>query len=101
MNTEKYKIIPLPKEQWKNTKIPMRYTTHEYYDVKIAHVEKGYQIKMEKTKCDPPISHYPEEGEPDYYPLHGFQTCDKFGITTMDGKNFDGFMGIYQKLSGA
>ena len=56
---------------------------------------------MEKTKCDPPISHYPEEGEPDYYPLHGFQTCDKFGITTMDGKNFDGFMGIYQKLSGA
>lgn len=71
MNTEKYKIFPLPKEQWKN------------------------------TNCDPPISHYPEEGEPDYYPLHGFHTCDKFGITTMDGKNFDGFMGIYQKLSGA
>lgn len=33
-------------------------------------------------------------GEPDYYPLHGFQTCDKFGITTADGKNFDAFMGL-------
>lgn len=33
-------------------------------------------------------------GEPDYYPLHGFQTCDNFGITTEDGKNFDAFMGI-------
>lgn len=33
-------------------------------------------------------------GEPDYYPLHGFQTCDHFNITTADGKNFDAFMGI-------
>lgn len=33
-------------------------------------------------------------GEPDYYPRHGFQTCDNFGITTADGKNFDAFMGI-------
>jgi len=33
-------------------------------------------------------------GEPDYYPRLGFKTCDKFGITTPDGKNFDAFMGI-------
>lgn len=33
-------------------------------------------------------------GEPQYYPRHGFQTCDHFGITTADGKNFDAFMGI-------
>jgi predicted N-acetyltransferase YhbS len=32
-------------------------------------------------------------GEPDYYPMHGFRTCDNFGITTPDGKNFDAFMG--------
>lgn len=31
-------------------------------------------------------------GEPDYYPRVGFQTCDKFGITTADGKNFDAFL---------
>lgn len=33
-------------------------------------------------------------GEPGYYPRFGFQTCDHFGITTPDGKNFDAFMGI-------
>jgi predicted N-acetyltransferase YhbS len=33
-------------------------------------------------------------GEPEYYPLHGFKTCDHFAITTSDGKNFNAFMGI-------
>lgn len=33
-------------------------------------------------------------GEPDYYPQHGFLTCDHFGITTEDGKNFPAFMGM-------
>ena len=31
-------------------------------------------------------------GEPEYYPKHGFLTCDHFGITTADGSNFDAFM---------
>lgn len=33
-------------------------------------------------------------GEPGYYPRFGFQTCDHFGITTADGRNFAAFMGI-------
>lgn len=32
-------------------------------------------------------------GEPDYYPLHGFSTCDKWGITTAEGQNSSAFMG--------
>lgn len=39
-------------------------------------------------------------GEPDYYPLFGFQTCDKYGITTMDGQNFDAFMAYELKPHG-
>lgn len=31
-------------------------------------------------------------GEPDYYPRLGFKTCDHYGITTSEGKNFDAFM---------
>lgn len=31
-------------------------------------------------------------GEPGYYPKRGFITCDHFGITTPDGKNYDSFM---------
>ncbi len=33
-------------------------------------------------------------GEPEYYPRVGFKTCDNFGITTAEGKNFKAFMGI-------
>lgn len=33
-------------------------------------------------------------GESDYYPRFGFRTCDHYGITTKDGKNFDAFMAL-------
>jgi predicted N-acetyltransferase YhbS len=33
-------------------------------------------------------------GEPEYYPRFGFKTCDHFGITTHEGKNFDAFMAL-------
>lgn len=32
-------------------------------------------------------------GEPGYYPKHGFKTCNHYGITTKEGKNYDAFMG--------
>ncbi|WP_167958246.1 GNAT family N-acetyltransferase [Anaerosporobacter faecicola] len=38
-------------------------------------------------------------GEPDYYPLHGFKTCDYWKIATLDGKNFDSFLG-YELIPG-
>ncbi len=58
-----HKIIPLPKEQWEGTAIPMRYTTDEYYDFQIEKSgdNKVFQIKLLKREADPPISHYPEE----------------------------------------
>lgn len=31
-------------------------------------------------------------GEPKYYPKRGFMTCDRFGITNPEGKNFDALM---------
>jgi predicted N-acetyltransferase YhbS len=31
-------------------------------------------------------------GEPAYYPKRGFMTCDKFGITDAEGKNYDALM---------
>lgn len=39
-------------------------------------------------------------GEPGYYPKHGFKTCDHYGITTKEGKNYDAFMG-YEIVPGA
>ena len=31
-------------------------------------------------------------GEPTYYPKRGFMTCDRFGITDAEGKNYDALM---------
>lgn len=56
-----YQIIPLPKEQWKGTVIPMRYTTEEYYDVNMKREADGYGIRIHKRRFDAPVSHYPEE----------------------------------------
>lgn len=57
----KYELVYLPKEQWEGTVIPMRYTTEAYYDIQMEDMEEGFQIKLQKRKADPPISHYPEE----------------------------------------
>ncbi|MDE7186912.1 MAG: GNAT family N-acetyltransferase, partial [Lachnospiraceae bacterium] len=54
-------IIPLPKEQWKGTVIPMRYTTEEYYDVDMQKVTDGYEIAIHRKKFDKPVTHFPEE----------------------------------------
>lgn len=61
MEFKDYKIIPLPKEQWEGTVIPMRYTTGEYYDVNIKKEADGYGVRIEKCKFDTPVSHFPEE----------------------------------------
>ncbi len=54
-------IIPLPKEQWKGTIIPMRYTTEEYYDVDMRKTADGYDIAIHKKKFEAPVTHFPEE----------------------------------------
>lgn len=61
MGLNSYKIIPLPKEQWEGTVIPMRYTTGEYYDVSIEKEESGYSVSLKRSKFDEPVSHTPEE----------------------------------------
>lgn len=61
MPEKDYEIVPLPKEQWEGINIPMRYTTEEYYDVKIAEESDGYTIKIHKSQFESPVTHYPEE----------------------------------------
>lgn len=39
-------------------------------------------------------------GEPEFYPRVGFKTCDQYGVTTKDGKNFKAFM-AYELTPGA
>lgn len=61
MKIGNYRIIPLPKEQWQGTVIPMRYTTEEYYDVCIKGEENGCSVSFKSMRFDAPVSHTPEE----------------------------------------
>ena len=56
-----YEIIHLPKEKWKGTIIPIRYTTNKYYDVLVNKTYKGFDIKIEKKDFKELVTHTPEE----------------------------------------
>jgi predicted N-acetyltransferase YhbS len=56
-----YEIIHLPKEKWKGTVIPIKYTTDKYYDVNVNKTNKGYSIDIEKKDFRVPVTHTPEE----------------------------------------
>lgn len=88
MNLEQYKIIHLPKEQWKNVPIPMRYTTEQYYDVKIQKNNDCFHIDLIKETLTEPISHYPEEYDfPDKLYQEHWQNAYAWGIVEeMEGK---------------
>lgn len=72
MHQNSYEIIPLPKEEWKDYKIPMRYTTYEYYDVVMKEQKNGFQVVMEKKPLEIPIHHYPEEYD---FPDRLYEDC--------------------------
>lgn len=81
MEAEQYEIIHLPKEQWKNVPIPMRYTTEEYFDVRIEKVDNSFRVDFVKTKLQEAISHYPEEYDfPDKLYQDHFQKADAWGV---------------------
>lgn len=56
-----YKIIHLPKEQWKDHIVPIGYTTNEYYDVTVTQTSTGFQAVLEKRSFPEPVTHTPEE----------------------------------------
>ena len=88
MNKEKLNIIHLPKEQWQNVPIPMRYTTDEYYDVKIRKENSSFRVDLVKEKLEEPISHYPEESDfPDKLYQEHWEKAYAWGIVEeTDGK---------------
>jgi predicted N-acetyltransferase YhbS len=61
MKTMEYEIIHLPKEKWKGTIIPIKYTTDKYYNVRVNKIDKGYSIEIEKKDFRAPVTHSPEE----------------------------------------
>ena len=45
-----YKIVELPKAEWKDVPIPMVYTTDEYFDLEFTESSNAFEVKMVKKK---------------------------------------------------
>lgn len=56
-----YKIVHLPKEQWKDQVLPIGYTAREYYDVAVNRNRDGFTVAIQKKELDEPVTHTPEE----------------------------------------
>ena len=83
-----YKIVPLPKEQWKGVPIPMRYTTEEYFDLEVSENADAFEAKMVKKKFEKPVTHSPEEYDfPDGLYQDHWEKAEAYGIyREEDGK---------------
>ena len=55
------KIVPLPKEQWKDCVVPIGYTSHAYYDLELLQEEAGFTASFRLKPMEPPVVHTPEE----------------------------------------
>ena len=83
-----YKIVPLPKEQWKGVPIPMVYTTEEYFDLEVSENADAFEAKMVKKKFETPVAHAPEDYDfPDGLYQDHWEKAEAYGIyREEDGK---------------
>ena len=78
-----YNIQYLPKEEWKGTPLPMKYTTEEYFDLEIMENSDLFQVQMVKKKFDTPVTHIPEEYDfPDSLYQNHWEKAEAFGIVS-------------------
>ena len=57
-----YKIVALPKEQWKGTAIPMTTRSSSYYDFELSPLsDEGCTVSIVRKPADREIVHTPEE----------------------------------------
>ena len=54
-------IVPLPREQWKGTVLPIGYTASCYYDVTVERTPEGFAATVQKKPLARPVTHTPEE----------------------------------------
>ena len=79
-------IVPLPREEWKGTPIPMRYTTEEYYDLEITTGADAFSVQMVKKRFDQPVTHTPEEYDfPDRLYQDHWENAEAWGIVSQEG----------------
>lgn len=80
-----YKIVHLPREQWKGYVISIGYTTEEYVDVQVEKTEDGFVVEMKKKRFENAVTHGPEEYDfPDKLYADYWPNARAFGIFVED-----------------
>ena len=78
MNNE---IVPLPKQKWKGTLVPIRYTTDSYFDLELTETDDSIQARMVKKQFAAPVTHTPEEYNfPDKLYQDYWEQAEAYGI---------------------
>ncbi|MBO4615932.1 MAG: GNAT family N-acetyltransferase [Lachnospiraceae bacterium] len=88
MNTDNIEIIPLPKDKWKGTTIPLTTVSDSYYDFDIKPLDnEGCTIVLTKKPAGETIIHTPEEYDfPDSLYQDHWENAEAFGVVGDDGK---------------
>ncbi len=86
---EKPFIVPLPREAWQGTVLPISYTTGYHYAVAFCPNENGFSIALEKTPFPQPVTHTPEEYQfPDSLYQEHWAEAQAWGVA--EGKTLQG-----------
>lgn len=76
-----YKIVELPKAEWKDVPIPMVYTTDEYFDLEFTESSNAFEVKMVKKKMDQPVTHASEDYDfPDTLYKEYWENAQAYGL---------------------
>ena len=88
MNTDNIEIIPLLKDKWKGTTIPLTTVSDSYYDFDIKPLDsEGCTIVLTKKPSGETIVHTPEEYDfPDSLYQDHWENAEAFGVVGDDGK---------------
>ena len=81
-------IVPLPKEQWKGTAIPLATRNDSYYDVEIDPLDyDGCTIRLVRKQAEEEIVHTPEEYDfPDALYQDYWENAEAFGVVGENGE---------------
>ncbi len=80
-----YEIVHLPKDKWKDTILPIGYTTDKYYDVTVNNTDKGFSIEIEKKDFKEPVTHRPEDYDfPDKLYQEHWENAYAWGVVVKD-----------------
>ncbi len=87
MENDRWEIVPLPKERWKGTVIPMTTRSDSWYDLEIRPLDReGCTVSILRRPAEEEIVHTPEEYNfPDSLYQDHWEKAEAWGVVGPDG----------------